>query len=199
MSIDVGTAGVGFPALTPLQIEMLRVFSAEKHERNAARELSVDVPELRIHVKKLARKLGLPEGKSAEQEFSQLAREADRYAASQSRPTPTARKVNGHDGSSPWEQKLAEVASAIAKGVLITVDPYLVRPMRGQPRDYFPEEEQESLEGSLGYVGQIQDTIIRRKPPPTSRTDVVRTSPNEEGRVWRIANTDYEICDGERR
>lgn len=199
MDMTASTIIVGFPALSPFEHELLRVLSQEKHERNVARELSVDVSGLRTHVKRLARKLNLPEEKSIEREFSQLACEADRYAKLTAGPTGSTSKTNRHDGSSAWERKLAEIARAIAKGVLITIDPYLVRPMRGQPRDYFPEEEQESLEGSLSYVGQIQDTIIRRKSPPISRSDTARTSPHEGGRIWRIADTQYEICDGERR
>lgn len=199
MNVAVDMSQTAMPSLSPLQHEMLRVLNEEAHERNAARELCVDVSELRVQVRQLARRLNLPEQATPEKEYTQLAREAARFAAQQAKPAKGPHALAQFDDSVAWAQKLREIATAMQKGVLVTVDPYLIRPMRGQPRDYFPEEEQDSLENSLGHVGQIQDIIIRKKAPPGLRTDAVRVSPEHEDRVWRIANTQYEICDGERR
>ncbi len=126
----------------------------------------------------------------------------ERLAKAQSTTVESVKKQsNGLGGlqlTPELQKKLVAVAVAIAKGVLVFVDPYKIRPMHGQPRDYFPTEEQESLGGSLGLIGQIQDIIIRKKLPPSSHAANAPDFESEE-RVWRIADTEYEICDGERR
>lgn len=193
---DVVTA---LPVLTAMQIELMRVLERETDEKVAALNLSCGVGEFRSHVVRLARRLNLPEQESPAKELSQLVRETRRMAAARSASMNGAGKLNGSSDSAQWQRKLAEVAIAIANGVLITVDPFKIRPMPGQPRDYFPSEEQGSLEDSLGLVGQIQDMIIRKKAPPHQQ--MPSTAPVYEGedRIWRIADTEYEICDGERR
>jgi len=95
-----------------------------------------------------------------------------------------------------WQDVLARVSKAIAAGQYVTIDPLKIRPMEGQPREYFPEDEQDSLEESLGLTGQIQDTIIRKVPRlETSDTPQIGVG----DRVWRIEDTEYEVVDGERR
>lgn len=199
-------AAAGTPPLSPVYIALLSALRPDTDERSVAREMSIGVPELRKMVKNLSRALTLPEQGTPEQEFSQLLREAERIEKKRAGSVENAKgALNGHavlpqGGTLEWQKKLAVVAVAIAKGVLISVDPYKLRPMAGQPRDYFPEEEQDSLESSLGVVGQIQDLIIRKKPAPKGgAANVLPFEFDSEERVWRIADTEYEICDGERR
>lgn len=98
--------------------------------------------------------------------------------------------------SNAWQDVLVRVRKAIAAGQYVTIDPLKIRPMEGQPREYFPEDEQDSLEESLGLTGQIQDTIIRKVP----RLETLDTPQISVGdRVWRIGDTEYEVVDGERR
>ena len=197
-------AEMGLPVFTPLQGQLLGLLeSGSPDERTLAREMSVDVNELRHVVGKLARYLSLPAQVTPAAELSQLARHAAQLAVVRKQAEETTLKaLNGNvallQAFAPWQAKFAEVAAAIAKGVLISVDPYKIRPMFGQPRDYFPEEEQDSLEASLGLMGQVQDLIIRRKPPAKSS---LSAEPVFEGgqRMWRMADTEYEICDGQRR
>lgn len=198
---------VGVPPFSPAQLELLEVLVSRRgiDERTAARETSTDVTILRERVASLARHLNLPPQQDHAVEFSQLVHEAKKLA--QTRSAAAAGSVKSMTNGRPaqviafpgaeWKLKLKEVAAAIAKGVIIDVDPYKLRPMKGQPRNYFPKEEQSSLEDSLGMMGQIQDLIIRKKSP----LNHTATAPIYEGkgRVWRLADTEYEICDGERR
>lgn len=194
----------GLPVCTPLQVQLLGfIESGSPDERTVAREMSVGVDELRQIVRKLARHLDLLAQATPAAELSQLARHAAQLAAVRKKAEEGARKMLKGNGAAIqslalWQAKLAEVGAAIAKGVLISVDPYKIRPMYGQPRDYFPEEEQGSLEASFDLVGQVQDLIIRKKSPP--RSSISPAPVIEDGqRMWRIADTEYEICDGERR
>lgn len=192
------------PVFTPLQVQLLDLLeSGSPDERTVARGMSVDVGELRQIVGKLARHLNLPAQSTPAAELSQLGRHAAQFAVLRKQAGESARKGLNGTGAAPqslaqWQAKLAEVAAAIAKGVLIAVDPYKIRPMYGQPRDYFPEEEQGSLEASFGLMGQVQDIIIRKSRSPRGSSGAA--SVFEDGqRIWRIADTEYEICDGERR
>src|SRR3989344_1556011 len=194
----------GLPVFTPLQVQLLGLLeSGPPDERTVAREMSVDVNELRKTVWKLARHLSLPDQATPAAELSHLARHAAQLAVMRKQAEETALRAFGGNVAllqslAPWQAKFAEVAAAIAKGVLVSVNPYKIRPMFGQPRDYFPEEEQASLEASLGLMGQVQDLIIRKKPPPQSSLSAAPVF--EDGqRVWRIADTEFEICDGQRR
>ena len=197
-------AETGLPVFTPLQVQLLGlVESGPPDERTVAREMSVDVNDLRKIVWKLARYLSLPAQVTPAAELFQLARHAAQLAVVRKQAEETALKAFGGNVAllqslAPWQAKFAEVAAAIAKGVLVSVNPYKIRPMFGQPRDYFPEEEQDSLEASLGLMGQVNDLIIRKKPPP--RSSVSPAPVIEDGKLmWRIADTEYEICDGQRR
>lgn len=98
--------------------------------------------------------------------------------------------------ASAWQDVLVRVSKAIAEGQYVTIDPLKIRPMKGQPREYFPEDEQDSLEESLGLTGQIQDTIIR-KVPRLQPSDTPQIGVGD--RVWCIEDTEYEVVDGERR
>lgn len=188
----------GVPELSPLQVQLLDLLgSGQPDERTVAREMSMDIGQLRQTVVKLARHLGLQQQATPTAEFSQLIREAAQLIQMR-KPVHINGNGAGVQSLAAWQAKLAYVASCIAKGVLVKVDPYKIRPMRGQPRDFFPEEEQGSLEASIGLMGQVQDLIIRKKPPlraPTSTAPVY----DDGQRIWRIADTEYEICDGERR
>lgn len=192
----------GMSALSPAQFALLEVLRPGVDERSVAREMSTTVAELRTMVVKLARDLNLPSQGDPAKEFYQLVQESDRLTKANAAATKRmGKELNGHGGLqlvAQWKHNLSTVAAAVAKGVLVSVDPYKIRPMHGQPREFFPEEEQGSLEESLGAVGQIQDLIIRKKPPPANRTTNAQCFESDE-RVWRIADTEYEICDGERR
>ncbi len=201
MDANTSPVSTGLPALSPVQAELFRVLGngGKADERVAAREMSVDIGEFRQMVTKLARHLDLPIQKTPAAEFSQLASRAVQFADSQVVSVKHARgNGSGIEALSAWQGKLADVARAIAKGVLISVDPYKIRPMRGQPREYFPEDEQAALETSFGMMGQVQDAIIRKKAPPRQSDGSPAVQGSEE-RVWRMSETEYELCDGERR
>ena len=187
-------------SLSPADIELLKALNVPRaDEREVARKTSTSVPQLRVVITKLTRKLDLSPQETAAKEFSQLAGKAADLLSHHAVPDEESESaaLDALMKMPNWQRKLAEVSAAIAKGVPITVDPFKLRPMPGQPRDFFPTDEQESLQGSLGMVGQVQDIIIRRKPPPVSGRPA--QAPQEEDRVWRIGETEYEICDGERR
>lgn len=197
---------VGVPALSPALTALIEAMSKKgADERSVALEMSLDIRSLRTQVVQLARALNLPEQNAPADEFKQVAREARRLAAEQTKAVENIReklKLNGVDNKeiAAWQEQLVKVGAAIARGTLVSVDPYKLRPMFGQPRDFFPQEEQELLEDSLGLMGQIQDLIIRKKLPPKSNfTNTTALTPDPEKRIWRVADTEYEICDGERR
>jgi hypothetical protein len=98
-----------------------------------------------------------------------------------------------------WKAKFDEISVAISKGTVLSLDPFTIRPMYGQPRDFFPEEEQATLRDSLGQLGQVQDIIVRKKDPVIQSQDTILTSRDPNARVWRLSETSLEICDGERR
>jgi|GEM_PF-5841996 ParB/RepB/Spo0J family partition protein len=187
------------PALSPAQLALLDALRPGADERSVAREISTDVPDLRTQIERLARHLNLPKQGDHGGEFSQLVRTADQLA--KERDAQVSGSKNGHGdltAMAEWQKKLVVVAHAVARGVIIVVDPLKLRPMPGQPRDFFPEEEQATLGDSL-MLGQFQDIIIRKKPPSTSRAMNGSTGVDSGERVWRLADTEYEICDGERR
>lgn len=199
----VSASTIVAPSFSPAQLVLLNALQAGGDERTVAREISVNVPELRVMITRLSQDLQLPAEIDVAKQFSQVKRAAGELSKSRTAMADSiAEQLKLPAGAvldEKWQKKLVEVAKAIAKGVYVVVDPYKIRPMHGQPRESFPVEEQASMESSLGIVGQIQDIIIRKKPPPTRRTTTNLPDNGADEREWRLADTDYEICDGERR
>lgn len=79
-----------------------------------------------------------------------------------------------------WRDVLTRVKAAMANSKLVVVDPKTVRPMPGQPREFFSETSLTNLRESIRTVGQIQAGIIREVYD--GEGDIV-----------------YELLDGERR
>ena len=192
--------------LSPVQMELMDVLGEQGlDERTGARKMSVDLSEFRALVSNLARKLDLPPQDTSAHELAQLAQVSRQVANNSNGQNGASRKWGGVDPATTnrtklaaWQELLIRVGAAIAAGQYISVDPYRLRPMVGQPRDYFPKDEQKSLEDSLGLMGQVQDIIIRKKAPPRQS---VSNAPQfvSEDRVWKMSETEFEICDGERR
>jgi ParB/RepB/Spo0J family partition protein len=78
-----------------------------------------------------------------------------------------------------WESVLDRVRRAMADAEYVKVDPARLRPMEGQPREYFDETDLIELSQSIVRVGQFQPGIIRAVKP--------------------VGAIDLEILDGERR
>lgn len=78
-----------------------------------------------------------------------------------------------------WKATIARIQKAMAEAEYAKVDPARIRPMPGQPREYFDEVDLQGLSRSIVEVGQFQPGIIRR--------------------VSGDVRHDYEILDGERR
>lgn len=79
-----------------------------------------------------------------------------------------------------WKKCLDEAKRALANAREISLHPTFIRPMPGQPREYFDEEGVARLGQSIREVGQVYPGIVRRI------ADV-------EGEAQ------YELVDGERR
>jgi ParB/RepB/Spo0J family partition protein len=78
-----------------------------------------------------------------------------------------------------WKALLDRVRKAMANAEFVRVSPFRIRPMPGQPRDYFDENDLLELSDSITSVGQFQPGIIRA--------------------VADSSEHDYELLDGERR
>jgi len=101
---------------------------------------------------------------------------------------PTPRVVREKSKSSPvveeesgeWREVLERVKTAMASSTLISLHPSAIRPMLGQPREFFSEVSLNNLRQSIRKVGQIQAGIVRL------------VSDGENG-------VTHELLDGERR
>jgi ParB family chromosome partitioning protein len=82
--------------------------------------------------------------------------------------------------SGEWQGVLERVKTAMANSTLIVVSPSAIRPMKGQPREFFSEISLNNLRQSIRQVGQIQAGIVRK------------VDDGEDGVI-------YELLDGERR
>ncbi len=78
-----------------------------------------------------------------------------------------------------WEIILDRVKRAMASAKLVDINPARIRPVVGQPREYFDQADLEELADSIVKVGQIMPGIIRSVPEQDHR--------------------DRELLDGERR
>lgn len=99
------------------------------------------------------------------------------------KPLPSARLLAEASTGEPtpeWEAVLDRVQRAMANAEFVKIDPKRLRPMKGQPREFFDESELTELSRSIVRVGQFQPGIIRRNVP-------------------KVKGTDREILDGERR
>jgi ParB/RepB/Spo0J family partition protein len=77
-----------------------------------------------------------------------------------------------------WQKHLDEARVALASAIELEVDPEILMPMPGQPREHFSEESINRLADGIRGVGQVYRGIIRRHPSIPGF---------------------YEIVDGERR
>jgi ParB/RepB/Spo0J family partition protein len=93
---------------------------------------------------------------------------------------PASPVIVPEEESNGWQDVLARVKAAMASSVLVSVDPSRIRPMPGQPRDFFSESGLASLRQSIRQVGQIQAGIIREVHDDSG-------------------DAEYELLDGERR
>jgi ParB family chromosome partitioning protein len=93
--------------------------------------------------------------------------------------TPSTALANSPATTAEWRQQLERARRALAVAQHVTVPTAHVRPMPGQPRDYFGQDALQRLADSMAMSGQISPGIMRY--------------------VTAEAPVRYEIMDGERR
>jgi ParB/RepB/Spo0J family partition protein len=88
--------------------------------------------------------------------------------------------VSEEQDSGEWRGVLDRVKVAMANSEIVVLDPSCIRPMPGQPREFFSELSLTNLRESIRGVGQIQAGIVRAV---------------EDGE----SGITHELLDGERR
>jgi ParB/RepB/Spo0J family partition protein len=92
--------------------------------------------------------------------------------------------VEAGDDKPVWRAILDRIKKALAEGVLVKLECNSIRPLPGQPRDYFDPSGMDKLEKSIREVGQIQCGLVRRVPE-----DALITHELLDGeRRWRVCS-----------
>lgn len=81
--------------------------------------------------------------------------------AAPEKPSVVQTPISSEEDSGEWRSVLERVKVAMANSVLVSIDPARIRPMPGQPREFFNEQALGSLRQSIKKVGQIQAGIVR--------------------------------------